>query len=161
MLNLFKGKPKNVEFVAPVDGKQISLSEVPDKVFSAGMLGDGIAFLPESVHVCAPCDGKITMIADTLHAFGITGENGVEVLVHIGLDTVALAGKGFLKLEEQGHTVKKGTPIIKIDLENLKEQGINLCTPMIVLNSTEFDVSKKENTDVKAGETVVCSCIAK
>ncbi len=161
MLNFFKSKPKNVEFVAPVDGTQILLSEVPDKVFSTGMLGDGIAFLPEGDNVCAPCDGKITMIADTLHAFAITGENGVEVLVHIGLDTVALAGKGFLKLEEQGHTVKKGTPIIKIERENLKEQGINLCTPMIISNSTDFDITKKENTNVKAGETVVCSCKAK
>ncbi len=161
MLKIFKSKAENVEFVAPVDGKQILLSEIPDEVFSKGMLGDGIAFLPEADDVCAPCDGEITMIADTLHAFGMTGKNGVEILVHIGLDTVALEGKGFCKLEEVGHRVKKGTPIIKIERENLEKQGVNLCTPVIILNSSEYDIRKQENTKVKAGETLICSCSTK
>ncbi len=161
MLNFFKSKPKNVEFVAPVDGKQILLSDIPDEVFSTGMLGDGIAFLPDGKYVCAPCDGEITMIADTLHAFGMTGENGIEILVHIGLDTVALEGKGFCKLAGVGDNVKKGSPVIKIEREKLEEEGVNLCTPMILLNGSEYDISKKENTNVKAGETIICTCTAK
>lgn len=114
MFKLFKKTDDICKLFAPVNGKTIALENVPDKVFASKMMGDGIGFEYEGNTIYAPCDGKITLVANTLHAVGITSENGAEILIHIGLDTVSLNGKGFKKLINQGDKVKKGTPLIEI-----------------------------------------------
>lgn len=134
---MFKRK-QTKNLYAPVTGKMIPLEQVPDPVFAQKMMGDGIAFVLEHNIVCSPCDGKVTLIANTLHAVGIRAENGAEILIHIGLDTVNLGGKGFHKLIDAGTKVTKGTPLIEIDMEFMKEHNMVLTTPMVITNSTDF-----------------------
>lgn len=131
-------KKQNIGLYAPVNGKTIALEHVPDQVFAQKMMGDGIAFDPESNLICAPCDGVITMLANTLHAVGITAGNGAEILIHIGLDTVNLGGKGFKALVKSGEKVTQGTPLIEVDMEFMKEQNMVLTTPMVVTNSADY-----------------------
>jgi len=157
MLGIFKKKIKDVDLVAPVDGELKALSTVPDKVFASGMMGDGVAFTYKSETVVSPCDGKITTIPSSLHAFGITADNGAEILVHIGMDTVNLKGEGFEKLVNVGDKVKAGTPIIKFDRKAIETKGYNLITPLLITNSKEYQVEVKGNEDVQAGQTVVAT----
>ena len=156
MLNIFKGKNTDNNLYAPVDGETVALEKVPDPVFSEKMMGDGIAFTFEGDTVCAPCDGTISLIADTKHAFGITSDNKAEVLIHIGFDTVNLQGEGFSKLVEQGDKVKKGTPIIRVDRALMKDKGIDLTTPMVVTNSSDCTMQIEDaGKSVRVGEDAV------
>ncbi|WP_455524635.1 PTS sugar transporter subunit IIA [Holdemanella biformis] len=158
MFKLFKKTDDICKLFAPVNGKTIALENVPDKVFASKMMGDGIGFEYEGNTIYAPCDGKITLVANTLHAVGITSENGAEILIHIGLDTVSLNGKGFKKLINQGDKVKKGTPLIEIDRQFMKEQDINLITPMVVTNAANYEINViDEGKDVTTEEEVI-SC---
>lgn len=133
-------RSKNIEIKAAVQGQVIALENVPDPVFAQKMMGEGVAIEPENGLFVAPFDGKISLISPTKHAFGMENGKGVELLVHIGIDTVGLDGEGFEVLCEQGTEVKQGTPIIRADLDFIKSKGINTITPMIVLasNSTEI-----------------------
>ena len=114
MLFFKKNKSEGpVILCAPVSGKMIDLKDVPDPVFSSGTMGPGAGFQPEKGIICAPCDGKITMLAETLHAFGMETENGAEILIHVGLDTVAMNGNGFTvrrKESKTGNTDYRGGP---------------------------------------------------
>lgn len=155
MLNIFKKKVREVNLVAPVSGQVVALSEVPDKVFASGMMGKGLAFNYDTDTVVAPCDGKITMIPNTLHAFGLVAENGAEILIHIGLDTVNLKGEGFKKLVEVGSKVKAGDPVIKFNRDLITSKGYNLITMLLVTNSDDFNVDIKPVSKVEAGQTGV------
>ena len=108
--------------VSPVSGTIISLSQVPDQVFSAGILGEGFAVKPEDGMICSPCSGKVTMLADTCHAVGITCDNGVEILIHIGLDTVELNGRYFEPLVKQDEQIQAKDPLIRFNLEEVQKQ---------------------------------------
>ena len=118
MFQFFKKKPDlektGLELTAMTDGRCIPLEEVNDPVFSGKALGDGIAIVPEDCVIAAPCDGTVSMLAETLHAFGMTRDDGLELMVHIGIDTVALKGEGFEALVSQGDQVKKGEPLIRL-----------------------------------------------
>lgn len=139
-MNLFK-KKKNVSLKAPVTGTCIALDQVPDKVFADKLMGDGIAFIPDGDIIASPCDGKVVMIAETLHAIGIQMKNGIEILIHVGLDTVNLHGQGFEKLVETGDKVTSGTPILKIDREFMKQSNIDLTTPMVFTELNGYKIS--------------------
>ncbi|WP_040210899.1 PTS sugar transporter subunit IIA [Clostridium polynesiense] len=143
MFNLFN-KYKNLDGVimAPVNGRCIDLSEVPDKVFSERMIGDGVAFIPEDDIICSPCNGTVVMIAATSHAIGIKSKE-VEILIHIGLDTVELNGEGFEVLVKTDQKVKLGTPLLRIDRKFMKEKSMNLTTPMIITNNEDFKLEFK------------------
>lgn len=157
MLSIFKRKVKEVNLVAPVDGETVDVKEVPDKVFASGMMGEGVAFKYTSDIICAPCDGKVTTIPNTLHAFGITAENDAEILVHIGIDTVNLKGNGFSKLVNEGDKVKAGDPIIKLDRSLIESKGYDLITPVLVTNSKDYSVVIKNSGDVNVGRSVIAS----
>ena len=133
MLSLLK-KKESIVLYAPVTGAAIPIENVPDKVFASKMMGDGIAFEFEGDIVYAPCDATVTMIANTLHAIGLKLSNGAEVLIHIGLDTVDLQGVGFEKLVEKSSKVNIGMRLIKIDREVIKQNKINMITPMVITN---------------------------
>ena len=162
--NLFKGNSSNNKevsispntLVAPVSGKAIPLSEVPDPVFAEKLAGDGMAIIAEGDIVVAPADGELTLIFKTKHAFAMTLDNGLELLVHIGLETVSLDGEGFEQLVEQGTKVKAGTPIIKFNREFIESKGLSLATPVLITN---VDATKKispiESGNVEAGKSVV------
>lgn len=152
MFGFFK-KSKALNFVAPVDGEVIDLSKVPDQVFSEKMAGDGVAINPTGNTVCAPADGELSLVFKTKHAFAMTLENGVELLVHIGIDTVELNGEGFEQLVEAGTKVKAGEPIIKFDAEFIKSKGKPLTTPVLITNHEAVisEINPNIGATVKAG----------
>ena len=142
--------------VAPVSGKAMPLSEVPDPVFAEKLAGDGAAIMAEGDTIVAPADGEVTLIFKTKHAFAMTLENGLEILVHIGLETVSLDGEGFEQLVEQGTKVKAGTPLIKIDREFILSKGLSLATPVLITNvDATKSISAVETGSVVAGETTL------
>lgn len=147
---------KTQEIVAPISGRTVDITEVKDAVFSEKMAGDGLAIDPTGDIVVAPADGELTMLFGTKHAFGMTLSKGVQILVHIGLETVSLNGEGFTALKKQGDRVKKGEPIIKIDRAFITSKGISLITPIIF---TELDKLKsfeaRVGIDVVAGVTPI------
>ncbi|MBC1475892.1 PTS glucose transporter subunit IIA [Listeria grandensis] len=153
---MFK-KDKEEAIVAPVTGQLVQLEDVPDPVFNQKMMGEGIAVKPTNGTVVAPANGEIIQVADTKHAFGIRTELGQEILVHIGLETVALKGEGFHVLVSLGDKVTVGQPIVEADLDFIEKNASSTVIPMVVTNSMEnkFDFDWKAVTDVVAGETVV------
>ena len=143
---------KNEEFASPVKGKILDLSEVPDQVFSQKMMGDGLAFDPAEGKVYAPYSGQITVAFPTGHAYGIKTAAGKEVLIHIGMDTVELNGKGFHGKVKQGDYVKQGDLLTEIDLDYIKAQGKPVITPVIFTDGTKVEMLKKD-TEVEARES--------
>lgn len=155
MFGFFK-KNKDNNLYAPVTGEMIEIENVPDQMFAEKMMGDGVGFKFDGNTVYSPCDGEITMIANTLHAVGIKAANGAEILIHIGLDTVQLNGQGFKVITKAGSKVKKGTPIIEVDQEFMKKNNINLTTPMVITNSDEFSYDiKMDSSNVVSGDTMI------
>lgn len=144
------------EIGAPVAGQAVPVTEVPDPTFSSGMLGNGVAVIPAEGRICAPCDGTVDMMFETGHAVSMVADCGAEVLVHVGLETVGLQGKGFTVHAQNGQKVKKGDLLIEVDLDVLKEAGLNPITPVLICNSDDFS---KFETDVghavQAGDTVI------
>ena len=123
---------------APIAGDILPLNQVQDDVFATGVLGEGVAIIPTGDTVVAPCAGIVTTLFPTGHAVGLTTETGVELLIHIGIDTVQLNGQGFTTLIEQGALVQAGDPLIKIDQQQITSAGYLLETPVIVTNSQQF-----------------------
>ena len=156
MFNLFKKNKAVCHLAAPIDGHTMSLEEVKDPVFAQKMMGDGIAVRSSGDVVVAPADGEICLFPKTKHAIGLKLDNGVEVLIHIGLDSVDLKGEGFTQLAQVGDHVKMGTPLLKIDRAFAESKGVSLDTPMIIVNYTDYEIlAYHHDMDVKAGETVV------
>lgn len=148
-------KRKKREILSPVDGEVLALDKVDDEVFSQGMAGKGVAIMPMNSLFCAPIDGVVTKIFSTNHAYSIKSPKDFEVLVHIGLDTVALKGKGFERLIEEGASVKAGEAIIRVDLEYLKQYAKDIITPVLI--SDESDVKEIEYyfTGVKVKDVIM------
>lgn len=158
MFNFFKkNKDKDIcKLVAVVEGKTIPLSEVADPVFAQKMAGDGVAIEPTGDVIVAPADGELTLVFETKHAFAMTLDNGIELLVHVGIDTVNLKGEGFEQLAEAGKHIKAGTPILKIDRELLKSKNVSLTTPVLITNVDKVNkLTAIEGHEVQPGETVV------
>lgn len=161
MFGLFKKEDREKSqkikgFYSMIDGKSIDLSEVNDEMFSNRLLGDGIAVEPTSNVVVSPCNGKVTLVADTKHAIGIENEDGVQVLIHIGLDTVKLNGQGFETLCKVGDKVKVGEPLVNIDRELLKKENISDVTMMVLVEENKYKVSSLHiNKLVKSGESLL------
>ena len=145
-----------VSLSAPVSGKLVKLEDVPDPVFSGGMMGYGVAIEPSHSTINSPVEGKVTMIAPTKHAIGIDTLDGAEILIHIGLETVELKGEGFEVQVSEGDSIKIGTPLVKFDKEAIVEKGYNTITPVIVTNSAEFsEIMPADATDVEEGQTIL------
>ncbi len=140
---------KTVSIAAPLSGQVIELKAVNDEVFSKEIMGKGAAIVPDEGIVCAPFDGVINAIFPTKHAIGMTGKEGVEVLIHIGLDTVELNGEHYEAFVNNGDHVKKNDVLVKFDIEAIKKAGYDVTTPVIVTNSAEFvDVIETEQPTV-------------
>lgn len=153
MLSFFR---KDLEIVAPIAGRVIDLSEVPDQVFAQKIAGDGVGIDPTGDIIVAPANGVIALIFKTNHAFAMTLDNGIEILVHIGIDTIELQGRGFKRLVQEGTKVKTGEPIITIDRELIKEKGYSLVTPVLITNPDKVrEIKYKTNILVEAGKDVV------
>lgn len=153
---------KNAEVVsdrvisAPLEGKVIPLTEVPDETFAQKMMGDGVAIIPSTGKVCSPVNGEIIMIFDTLHAIAIKSEEGPEILIHVGLDTVKLNGKYFKSNIKQGDKVNKGQLLLEFDNEKIKELGYNTVTPIIITNTNDYSkITVTKNDSVKIADSLM------
>ena len=127
-----------INITSPVEGNVISLSEVPDATFAQEILGKGVAIVPQKGVIYAPFDGTVDVMFETGHAVGIVGENGIELLVHIGIDTVNLEGKCFTPKKVTGDSVKKGDILIEFDIKKIKEEGYDVTTPVIISNTEQY-----------------------
>lgn len=132
------GTIKGGDLASPLAGRAVPLSEVKDEVFSSGAMGQGIAIEPSEGEVYAPCDGKIATFFPTGHALGIQCDNGAEILIHVGMDTVKLDGRGFTPMAQEGSRVKKGQLLLKFDMELIREAGYPLTTIVVISNTDEF-----------------------
>ena len=141
--------------LAPLSGQAIPLEQVPDDVFSQKILGDGIAIIPTDGKIYAPVDGEIATVAETLHAYGFTSEDGLEILVHVGLDSVKLKGEGFTSHVQVGDKVKAGQLVAEVDLKFLISQGVPATTPVLICEGAEDAQLNTVTGDVKAGKTKV------
>lgn len=153
MFGFLKRKIRDIH--APVDGQVVALSSVNDEVFSQKLVGDGVAIMPMSNTFFAPIDGIVSKIFITNHAYSIKSDKDIEVMVHIGLDTVNLEGKGFERLVEEGDRVNVGKGIIKVDLEYLKSQEKDIITPVIILEGSDVKTIEKIYNSVKAGDKMM------
>lgn len=160
--NLFKKNgSKEGKAFAIQSGEVINIEDVKDAMFAQRILGDGIAVVPSSGEIYSPVSGKVTLVANTEHAFGIETEDGLEVLVHIGLETVELKGEGFETKVKAGDTVKAGDLLTVVDLELLKEKNYDITTPVIITNMDEVKEITKHTGEATEKETVVFEYIKK
>ena len=123
---------------APVAGNVVAISEVPDPTFSEGLMGNGVAIQPTDGKICAPCNGTVDMMFDTGHAVSLVSESGIELLIHVGLETVGLNGAPFKIRVKSGDKVKKGDLLMTVDLEAVKNAGLNTITPVLVCNTDDY-----------------------
>ena len=134
--NLFSKPVDNV--YAPMSGKTVAITEVPDPTFAEGMLGNGIAIEPIEGKVYAPCDATVDMMFTTGHAVSLVADFGAEILIHVGLETVSLEGKPFTVHVANGDKVKKGQLLIEVDLDAVKAAGLPTITPMVICNTDDY-----------------------
>ena len=147
---------KTDDFYAPMTGKAVPITEVPDPTFAEGMLGNGIAIEPAEGKVYAPCDATVDMMFTTGHAVSLVADCGAEILIHVGLETVSLEGKPFKVKVSNGDKVKKGQILMEADLEAIKAAGLNTITPMLVCNSADFNTfNKSTGMDVTNADVVI------
>ncbi len=146
----------STKLVSPLEGTIEPLSDIKDEVFSSGAMGQGVAIKPRVGVLHAPADGKIALVFPTGHAVGINTKDGAEVLMHIGMDTVNLQGKGFKTLVQKGQDVKAGDPLVKFDIKVIKAAGYELTTPIVVTNSKKYkDITQVAQGDVKVGQEIL------
>ncbi|MDB6143159.1 MAG: phosphoenolpyruvate--protein phosphotransferase [Pseudomonas sp.] len=147
---------KDMTLSAPLSGAVVPLAQIPDPVFASGAMGDGIGIDPLNDRLHAPCDGVILHVARTLHAVTLRADNGAEFLLHLGLDTVALAGQGFTALVEKGTRVSEGQPLLRFDLDQVAQQCTSLVSPLILINSDRFKIVPVPGlTSIKVGEPLL------
>lgn len=148
---------REINIVAPMSGEIINIEDVPDVVFAEKIVGDGVAINPSGNLIVAPVDGVIGKIFETNHAFSIDSDEGIELFVHFGIDTVELKGLGFKRLAQEGQKVKQGDPIIEFDLPLLQEKAKSVLTPVVISNMDQIKTLTKYSGQVTAGETSILS----
>lgn len=151
-----KTAPAKNEVFSPLDGKVLPLTEAKDAAFSEGLMGKGVVIEPTTGEIVAPFDGTVMTLFPTKHAIGLISENGTEVLIHIGIDTVELDGKGFETFVEQNATVKKGDKLVKADIQAIKDAGYSTQVPIIVTNTPDYaDIITTTETSAKQGDVLI------
>ena len=145
-----------IVIASPVKGEVVALESVKDEAFSSHVLGQGAAVIPAEGRICAPVDAVVESVADAGHAIGLHTADGADLLIHIGMDTVELGGKGFDVKVRTGDAVKKGQELICFDLDAIKKAGYETVTPIVVTNPDDFlDVVSAKSGNVSAGDTLI------
>ncbi|MGX9419011.1 PTS glucose transporter subunit IIA [Vibrio sp. RC27] len=144
-----------IEIIAPLSGDIVNIEDVPDVVFAEKIVGDGIAIKPNGDKIVAPVNGTIGKIFETNHAFSIESDEGVELFVHFGIDTVELKGEGFTRIAEEGQSVKAGDTVLEFDLAYLLENAKSTLTPVVISNMDEIKELNKLSGAAVVGETPV------
>lgn len=144
-------------FEMPITGDLIPLSEVPDEAFSSGIMGPGFGIHPTDGTVYAPFDGRVVMIFPTKHAIGLKSDTGVEILIHVGLDTVKLNGEGFEMIVSEGQLIQRGDPLLKVDFKNIKDKVPSIVTPIVFTSLIGREVTLEKSGFQRAGSTNIIS----
>lgn len=153
---MFEKNAKTISLKAVEDGRTIPMDEVNDQTFAQELLGPGIAIVPSNGTVVSPINGTIATVMDTKHAVCIQGEDGLELIVHAGLDTVELNGKYYQTYKEIGDQVKAGDVLLEFDLEEITKAGYDVTTPIVITNLGNYKITKcLTGQQVKAGEEVI------
>lgn len=156
-MGLFKKKEKGSPILKAFEnGQVVPLRDINDPTFAKEILGPGVGIIPKDGVLCAPCDGKVSLIADTCHAVSITAENGAEILMHLGIDTVELKGEHFEAIAKVEDNVSAGEVLIKFDIDAIKQKGYDIVTPLIVCNYNEFsNIETIANGEVSVGDELL------
>lgn len=145
-----------IQIGCPIEGEVVSIKEVNDPTFSQEILGKGIAIKPKNGRVVSPVDGEIAMVFETKHALSLITDEGVEILIHIGLDTVNLKGENFTSYVNSGEKVKAGQLLVEFDMDKIKDAGYDTITPMVICNAFNFSQVKENNLgSVKELDSVI------
>lgn len=154
--------PDNLEIIpeaniyyAPLSGNVVGLEKLDDSILSSGIFGEGIAIKPVDEIVYSPINGRISALANTKHAIGITGDDGAEVLIHIGIDTINMQGDGFVTFVEEDQIVEVGQPLIKFSKEKIKEAGFDDITTCLLVNSDKYKMDIKKLGPIEAGKKII------
>ena len=155
-LKKFLGGAEKKEILAPVSGKVIPMSQVADPTFSQEILGKGVAVIPSEGRIVAPASGEVVVMFETKHAVSIKADNGAELIVHIGLDTVNLKGEYFEAHVKQGDRVQAGDLLITADLEQIRAAGYDVITPVLICNTPDFpDMVCHTGMQVKPADPII------
>lgn len=147
---------KQETIIAPVTGRLVPIEEVPDPTFAEKMLGDGVAIIPSDGVVVAPVDGEVISLFPTKHAIGIKSKQGLELLIHIGLETVNMKGEGFETFVEVGDKVSVGTKLISFSIELIQQKASDIITPIVITNADILkELTRGEMSGVTKGETEI------
>lgn len=161
LFDIFKSKaeenasPNANIILAPMSGEAKNIAECDDQVFAQNIVGKGVMIIPSEGKVYAPVDGNIAMVADTGHAIGITSTSGLEILIHIGLDTVDLAGAPFDIKINQGQDVKKGDLLLDFDIEQIKSSGKFTQSPIIITNPDGYEITVLKYGEVSHDDQLI------
>ena len=157
-LNIKISKPLNtgIKIFSPLEGELVNLSDVNDATFASGVMGKGAAIIPSKGELVAPFDGTIEAFFNTNHAIGLKSKDGVEVLIHVGIDTVELGGKYFVPKKKQGDTIKANEVILEFDIDKIKNEGYDVITPVIITNSDNYvDVILENKQNINKNENIM------
>jgi glucose-specific phosphotransferase system IIA component len=162
LFDRFKKGDDAITLVSPLTGEAQDITTVPDDVFAQKMVGDGMAVKPTDGSVVAPANGTISKIFETNHAFSMETDDGVELFVHFGVDTVKLGGDGFERLIEEGAKVTAGTPVLRVDIDAVKDKVPSIMTPLVISNLDDFaSFTPVTSGTVEAGSTTVITLTKK
>ena len=151
-MKLFK---RNKQLLSVCDGSCAELSQIPDEAFSSGMLGQGVAVFPKSNRFFSPVNGRVESIAESRHAYTILSEDGPELLIHIGVDTVQLRGEGFNPLVLPGQRVRAGDPLADVDLQKITDRGLSTVTAVLITNHEDIEILEYGYGQVAGGKTPI------
>ncbi len=148
---------KNHTLLAICDGRCAPLSEMPDEAFASGMLGEGVTVFPTTGRFFTPVSGKIESIAESRHAYTMLSEDGLEILLHIGVDTVEMKGDGFTPLVKAGQQVRAGDPLADADLSRISDRGFSTATALLITNPEKIEITDLRHGAIKGGKDVLLS----
>ena len=148
-------KKENFEIYSPVKGEVIDITKTNDPLFKAEGLGKGVGIIAEENTLVSPVNGEIKTFFPTKHAIGITSEDGVDILIHVGIDTVELNGKYFNALKEQGDKVKKGDKLLEVDFDSIKNEGYDTTVLLVITNTQEYSAVKSCEGNKTVDDTII------